>query len=161
MLFYNNYEVFENGSVYSHKSGKFLKRSTGPTGYVYCQGSVNGKKVYLKPHRLVAIAFIPNPDNLKEVNHKDLDKSNCDVTNLEWCTRSENIQHSYLMGARSATGVNNARCVTEEGVVIQICEYLVAGLSASQIRDLGFKYSLVRKIKSKENWSHISDNYSW
>lgn len=46
-------------------------------------------------HRLVAIAFIPNPDNLPLVNHKDLDKKHNHIRNLEWATESENTQHYY------------------------------------------------------------------
>lgn len=49
-------------------------------------------------HRLVAKAFLPNPDNLPQVNHKDFDKSNNDVSNLEWISRADNIQHSHDNG---------------------------------------------------------------
>ena len=49
-------------------------------------------------HRLVAKAFLPNPENLPQVNHKDFDKSNNDVSNLEWVSRADNIQHSHDNG---------------------------------------------------------------
>lgn len=53
------------------------------------------KEVRVLIHRLVAIAFIPNPENKREVNHKDSDRLNCNVENLEWVTPSENQRHSY------------------------------------------------------------------
>ena len=161
MIFYENYLIDTDGNIFSIRSKKYLKRSYTPTGYPYCQGSYMGKKVYLKPHRLVAIAFLENPNGFNEVNHKDLNKDNCNVNNLEWCDRSFNIKHAYENNARSAVGINNARCLSTEDTVKNICELLSKGLKSSEIRDLGFKYSLVRKIKNKDNWVHISKDYKW
>ena len=62
-------------------------------------GKKNGKNYLV--HRLVTFSFIPNPDNKPEVNHKDGNKSNNDVSNLEWVTKSENIRHAYATGLNS------------------------------------------------------------
>jgi len=58
----------------------------------------NGKSRILKVYRLKAIAFIPNPENKREVNHKDGNRMNEELSNLEWMTPSENMKHSYLTG---------------------------------------------------------------
>lgn len=89
-----DYYVSNLGNVYSAKGGKFkkLKPFLDSKGN-YMNIRINNKTYLL--HRLVAIAFIPNPDNLPEVNHKDKNKKNCNVTNLEWCTRKENLNDSY------------------------------------------------------------------
>ena len=59
-------------------------------------------------HRLVASHYINNPDNLSDVNHKDGIKDNNDVSNLEWCTHSDNIKHSFdVLGRTNPTGVNH------------------------------------------------------
>lgn len=55
----------------------------------------NGKRKRLLVHRLVAMTFIPNPQNLPEVNHIDKNKLNCNINNLEWCTRIDNLKDSY------------------------------------------------------------------
>ena len=57
--------------------------------------SKNGKWYYRRVHRLVAEAFIPNPNNLPQVNHIDGDKTNNDVSNLEWTSNKDNTQHGY------------------------------------------------------------------
>ena len=56
----------------------------------------NGVKSFVTIHRLVAIAFIPNPDNLPEVNHRDEDKTNNRVENLEWCSREYNASYGTV-----------------------------------------------------------------
>lgn len=83
-------KMLPNGTYQPERARKISKHRTG---YSYIVQKVDGKQKFLLIHRLVAEAFIPNPDNLPEVNHKDLNKSNCAVTNLEWCTRKENMEH--------------------------------------------------------------------
>lgn len=119
-----------------------------------------GRKIF-GIHRLVALCFIPNPDNLPEVNHKWPDKLNNHYTNLEWVSRGRNIEHAYEHKLRSAIGENNARCMTDEVTVREICVLLEKGCSPSKIRDMGYKYELVRKIKNRKNWTHISKEYSF
>ena len=82
----NNYKLYH---------GKTLKPYMTSTGY-YKIDLHNGKKrKIMLIHRLIANAFIPNPDDLPEVNHIDGNKTNNNIDNLEWCTRSDNIKHSY------------------------------------------------------------------
>lgn len=95
---YDGYFVDREGRVYSNKSGKIrqLKTSICYNGYEMISLHSKGKKVYhALIHRLVAKAYIPNPDNLPEVNHKDKVRNNNHVDNLEWCTRKANLYDSY------------------------------------------------------------------
>lgn len=65
-----------------------------PKGYMSVSLSKNNKIKLQRIHRLVAQAFIPNPDNLIQINHKDGNKSNNNVENLEWCSCKDNIRHA-------------------------------------------------------------------
>lgn len=157
---YDNYFISENSEVFN-KHGKKLSPVDNGKGYLILNINIDGKRKCKAIHRLVAEAFIPNPDNLPEVNHKDANRRNNSIENLEWVTHGQNIKHTYDLQNRSALGVTNANCKTEESVVIEICEHLEKGLKASEVRDLGYSYSLVRKVKSKQNWSHVSVKYSF
>jgi len=68
---------------------------------------MNGKTVTKKVHRLVAETFISNPDNLTEVNHKDCNRANNNVENLEWCTRSYNRQYREKYGVSQTEALGN------------------------------------------------------
>lgn len=81
------------------KKEKILK-PINKKGYLCVDLCSCGKKQQNKIHRLVAQAFIPNPENKPEVNHIDANKINNSVYNLEWCTRSENEIHSYKKGIK-------------------------------------------------------------
>ena len=87
------YAITRDGKVWSYKSKKFLKPGLIRDGYHRVNLCKNGKKKNYLIHRLVAEAFIPNPDNLPQVNHKDEDKSNNCVDNLEWCSAKYNANY--------------------------------------------------------------------
>ena len=89
---YPGYYADDSGKIYSQTRGKFRELRLYPKthGYLYVTLFKDRKRYYKRVHRLIAIVFIPNPDNLPEVNHKDEDKTNNRVDNLEWCTASYN-----------------------------------------------------------------------
>lgn len=94
------YLIDENGNIFSEYTKKYLKTHLNNKGYVVCQlRDTNGKNHIVLVHRLVAKTFIPNENADKlEVNHKDGNKLNNNITNLEWCTRKENIRHGIKNG---------------------------------------------------------------
>ena len=95
------YKVNTKGEVLSVKSGKLLKAGRNLQGYMNVALAKNGKSKTYKVHRLVAIAFIPNPNSYPYVNHKDEDKTNNCVENLEWCTHRYNLIYGTAIERRS------------------------------------------------------------
>lgn len=99
------YHISNHGRVKSYKCGKerIMKPYTTAMGYLRIGILVNDKQKMHKIHRLVASAFIENIDNKPEVNHKDGNKTNNHIDNLEWVTRKENIQHGWDNGLFETT----------------------------------------------------------
>ena len=81
-----------------HIYGKVLKQGTNHKGYPIVYLSKDGKQKTITVHRLVALTFIENPLNLPQVNHIDGDKTNNNVSNLEWCDNSYNQIHAHKTG---------------------------------------------------------------
>lgn len=102
------YEVSDHGSIkrilkaQGTKNTGTIKIHTTWNGYSYCILCRYANKKHIAIHRAVAMSFIPNPLSKPEVNHKDGDKSNNRVDNLEWVTKSENGLHSYRMLGRKS-----------------------------------------------------------
>ena len=97
ILRHPNYAITEQGNVYNGKTKKYLKHCLSNTGYLTVY--VDGKNRLL--HRLLAEVFIPNPNNLPCVNHKDGNKLNNELSNLEWCSYSHNNKHAYKTGLKT------------------------------------------------------------
>lgn len=104
------YKIDEVGSIYSmprngtkNKITK-IKSGTNGVGYQVCILQRNGEIKAFSVHRLVALAFIPNPLSKPCVNHIDGDKTNNSVSNLEWVTRSENEKHAHATGLKNFKG---------------------------------------------------------
>lgn len=92
---YEDYWISNRGNIKSNKTGilKDRVKSENNMGYLYVPLSDGGKVKNYLIHRLVAEHFIPNPENYKEINHKDEDPKNNNVENLEWCDRKYNINY--------------------------------------------------------------------
>lgn len=150
-----NYCVSMDGKIFSLKSNRFLKPFSDTSGYQYIECYENGQKHKFSVHRLVAKAFICNDLNKKEVNHKDGNKENNSVGNLEWVTPSENCVHAERTGLR-----NNAKLTDEQ--VHNICSKLSDGFRNSDIADMfGVPKSTVSEIKNKKAYKYISDEYDF
>lgn len=109
-------------------------------------------------HRLIAKAFVPNPDNLPEVNHIDGNKLNNNIDNLEWCTSKENINHSWGKGlSKSRKGEKTNLSKLKEGDVLEIRR--LHKTKKYKLRQLGAMFNVsegcVSMIVNKLTWKHI------
>jgi len=114
-----DYEVSNHGSVRGlpgghgrGAKGQILKAGKNSAGYPGVVLARCKKKEWRSTHRLVAMAFIPNPNGYPFVNHKDSDRMNSHVSNLEWCTAKANSIHAAR--DRRMSGPNNAKAVPVE-----------------------------------------------
>ena len=113
---YEEYQVDTNGIVYG-KNGKPLKYSLNHKGYCIINFYINGQIKGFAIHTLVAKQFIPNNDPSKwQVNHKDGNKENNNISNLEWVTPEENIKHSKEVLGNNNLGVNSSQAKPIKGV---------------------------------------------
>lgn len=162
------YEISSFGRVKSlsrkipHWRGGFLNSKEkimscflSNTGYLTISFFTNNIKKNFLIHRLVAIAFIPNPDNLPEVNHKDGDKLNPLKSNLEWSTESENIIHAFKNNLKCSKGINNPVSKLTEIEVLEIRSKSV--FTSRKILSQEYKVSIpcIRKIINRMSWTHI------
>lgn len=96
------YEISNHGRFRNVKTGRILKPCINGWGYYQIRTCIDYVKRTFFVARLVAKAFVPNPDNLPEVNHKDGDKLNNHISNLEWVSGGDNQRHAYRTGLRKA-----------------------------------------------------------
>lgn len=116
----------DNANLALHGLPHRLSSTYDKDGYKKVNFSVNGKTIYKRAHRLIALTFIPNPLNLPFVNHKNGDKSDNRVQNLEWVTAKENTRHAHLTGLHR--GCRTSVIFTNTGQkfdsIEEACEYL-------------------------------------
>lgn len=104
----NEYQINQFGEIRTLKNSAKRKKYdvlkpqiSKRNGYVYQMLYKNGKSKLWRVHRLVANAFLPNPNNLSQVNHKDGNKQNNSADTLEWCNQSSNMKHAYINGLQT------------------------------------------------------------
>lgn len=159
-----DYDVSEFGDVYSWKSGKrvLLKLRTDIDGYKTVGLYKDGKCKRVKVHRLVADAFIPKGKGKDCVNHKDGNKWNNSVGNLEWCTRKENSTHAsetglLVYGSKQRIGRAKQRRLTHEQVQLIKELYHSDGVSQRELgRMFGCDHSVISEIVTGKIYNDIS-----
>lgn len=147
---FENYEVSDMGNIkslnYNHTGeAKILKPGKQRGGYLYINLYKNAKRYSKKIHRLVAEAFIPNPEGKPQVNHIDGNKKNNKLSNLEWSTNQENQQHAYNTGLHVITeGTKKKMSKARKGK--QFAEEHKRKLSENHADFKGEKHPKARKV---------------
>jgi len=141
--------------ISSHIKGKILKPVITPAGYDRVTLSVNNNKKQKYIHRLMAIEFIPNPDNYPQINHKDGNPRNNALDNLEWCTAQQNVYHAASV-LKTVGGENNGKSKLTENQVRRIRWLHTQGLSYSKISTI-FNVTVpnISTIVRRKTWKYI------
>lgn len=162
-----HYWIYEDGKLYSEHTRKFLKPfKIGRKEYPYLAYKLclDGYERTEQIHRLVAKAFIPNPLNLETVNHKDGDKFNNHVDNLEWMTQQENKVSAFELGISTAwwQGDVHSRSTFTNEEVHEICKKFQSGIKPKDMVASTTKlYQKLFRIYNRDNWKTISEHYNW
>lgn len=140
---FDNYFVTEEGKVWSVKRGIFLAGGEDEDGYLLVSLRQNGEQFTKYIHRIVAETFLPNPENLPVVHHKDNVKQNNCVENLMWCDVSYNTKEAYKAGVLNQKGEKNNACKYSDRQVVKIVEGYAGGSIAEYARSIDVEYSVV------------------
>lgn len=157
----SKYFITESGDVYSKKGNK-LTPVLNHKGYYtvkifYEKGKYKTKFI----HRLVAEAFIDNPNNLETVNHKNGIKTDNRVENLEWLSRLNNTKHAAeVLQAQKGDKATNLTINSE--IAIEICKLLEKDMRNIDIANLlDIPKNIVRDIRTRKTWTHLSKDYNF
>lgn len=103
------YAATSCGRIWSYKSNKFLRQHKNTSGYLQVCLYRNGKQKFMYVHRLVAQAYIPNPKNYEQINHKDENPENNCLQNLEWCDAKYNVNYGTRNKRAAETQINHPK----------------------------------------------------
>ncbi|MGH1111211.1 MULTISPECIES: HNH endonuclease [Bacillus cereus group] len=138
---------------------KILKHTKLRTGYYKVTLTNNGKQKNYQVHRLLALAFIPNPENKPSINHIDGNKGNNTLSNLEWATQSENSQHAYDNNLNSLHGESHYKSKLTEDDVKWIRENYIPRHKEYGCTPLSKKFNValgcISNIISYKTWKNV------
>lgn len=146
----DDYDIEQDGTIINKKTRHILKPFNHNKGYLKVM--IGGKKYYV--HRLVAIKYVPNPLNKKQVNHIDGNKKNNHYSNLEWCSNEENHLHAQKNNLlRKGENCSWSKLTEEE--VRQIREN-----KDKNIKDLSLEFNVhpntIKDVLNNRSWKHVT-----
>lgn len=166
------YEISNYGALKRLPSGKIGAKRSVTIGYPQGSFSHKGYRVYklysytqdkvqtLPAHRLVARAFLPNPNNLPQVNHKDGNKLNNHVDNLEWCDNTFNINHAILNGLQDNRGEKSGVNKYPEKLIRLVLETRETIRPSEFAKTHGLTTSYVCNIRAGRRWRWLWEQYN-
>lgn len=161
-----HYEVSNKGNVRNSNTGKILQPEVSNCGYlrvgIYYVKDNRRYYIHGSVHRLVAIAFIPNPDNLPQVNHKDGNKTHNWVENLEWSSPSDNDYHAFATGLKKKIyGENSHLHKYSRDTIEKACKLMESGKyvlrEISEMTEVPVR--MLGRVRLRKSWCNVSKNY--
>ena len=151
-----NYEITETGKIRHKEKKKIRKASPSKRGYPVVSLRKDGKQYIRTIHILVARTFIPNPENKPEVNHKDGNKWNYRLNNLEWVTSRENKIHARKTGLHKSDGQKRVAQFDKNGTII--CTFDSATLAS---KETGIGRSNITAVARGNTRLKTAGGYYW
>lgn len=146
------------------RKGKLLKPYKSKKGYLIVDLRINGKRKIMSVHRLVALAYIPNPQNKPQINHIDGNKENNNVYNLEWCTNTENQLHAFKNGLQKGNFKHpNSKLTLEQ--VLYIKNNCVVGSKENGVQTIAKRFGVnsgtVKQIIQGKSYKYIDNTTNY
>ena len=160
----NRFEISNYGRLKNVLTQHIYKTNVLRSGYCSVRTTLGSEsnKIHILIHRAVAYTFLPNPNNLPEVNHKDGNKINNAVDNLEWCTAHENQQHKYdtgLIDKKLISGENNHHSKLTTEIVEYIRQNYIKGSTDfgahAMARKCDVAHTTILSILNHKTWACI------
>lgn len=161
------FRVSNFGNLWSKRSNRLLRQFIHKNGYAVCSTRIGGRKGVakcFKIHRLVAEAFLENPESKATVNHKDGNKLNNNLDNLEWYTPLEQVQHAIATGlvkSRKEENNPNAKITNDQAIQI-LAKREETGFGAIRLsKVLGYSIPTIRRVieNSSDSWKNLRDKF--
>ena len=151
---FENYEISNYGNLRNKITGRFKKLTVNKEGYIRTSISNKDRTISVAVHRLVALAFITNEDNKPLVNHKDSNRANNHVSNLEWATFSENAKHMVDQGNNiDKNGVHNPMSILTEEQVLEIRDF--EGPSSVLAYKFGVSTNAIDRVRVGDSYKNV------
>lgn len=158
-LGYPKYSINKQAKVKSAYTENIMRHTIDKDGYhTVAIKHINGRQKQVKIHRLLGLMFIPNPNGLPQVNHKDGNKDNLSLANLEWVTQADNNKHASLTGLNIPNfGSTNGMAKLDELKVTEIKQlFQTTELSNKEIATLyNISRDVIYNIRRGKLWKHV------